>query len=135
MKSNSTKTDEKTILKIATDFFMKETGSEQETQQMLGGLAHLVKDQGAKLVHIDKMLFLILVRNAGVVEVRPIGIASDSEMAKELVALSKYLKNIGVKSMSLVSDEPDLKAVAKLTKLPFQNQQSGKQYISTLELK
>jgi hypothetical protein len=54
--------EQEQIVQIALNYFKKETGSDEKAQERLGQLAAIVKDEGAKLVHLGNVLFLIMVR-------------------------------------------------------------------------
>jgi hypothetical protein len=120
--------DQEAVVKIATDYFRKATKSEEEAQSMLGGLARILEDEGAKLVHLGNVLFLVMVRGEGVVEVHTIGEESKPrDLAKDFIDLSKYLKNIGVKTAYTYSEDEKFKKLAKMVDLPV------KQYKADVE--
>lgn len=107
------------IGQIAVDYFRKIADSEKEAQKMLTGLVHSVKEDGAKLVHIGNVLFLVLVRGEGVVEVHTIGFEKvPRALAENFKQLVQYLKTIGVKTAYTYSDEPRFKRIAEMTGLP-----------------
>jgi hypothetical protein len=114
------KVDQDAILKIATDFFRKSTKTEKEAQALLSGLVRVVQDEGAKLVHLGNVLFLVMVRGKGVVEIHTIGEESKPrELAKDFIELSKYLKNVGVKTAYTYSEDEKFKKLAKMVDLPI----------------
>jgi hypothetical protein len=120
--------DQEAVVKIATNYFRKATKSEDEAQKLLGGLARILQDDGAKLVHLGNVLFLIMVRGEGVVEVHTIGEESKPrDLAKDFLDLSKYLKNIGVKTAYTYSEDEKFKKLAKMVNL------SVKQYKAEVE--
>lgn len=110
------------IGRIAIDYFQKTLGSEKAVQKALTGLAHAVKDEGAKLVHLGNVLFLVLVRGEGVVEVHTIGFEKVpralAENYKQLVA---YLKNIGVKTAYTTTPDKRFARIAQMTGLPVKS--------------
>jgi hypothetical protein len=111
--------DQEAVVKIATNHFRKATKSEDEAQKLLGGLARILQDDGAKLVHLGNVLFLIMVRGEGVVEVHTIGEESKPrDLAKDFLDLSKYLRNIGVKTAYTYSEDEKFKKLAKMVDLP-----------------
>jgi hypothetical protein len=111
--------DQEAVVKIATDFFRKSTKTEEEAQRLLGGLARVIQDEGAKLVHLGNVLFLVMVRGQGVVEVHTIGEEKrPRDLAKDFFDLSKYLKNIGVKTAYTYSEDEKFKKLAKMVDLP-----------------
>ena len=109
------------IMKIATDYFSKEVGGDkQKTNQMLASLATMVKEPGVKLVHLNDILFLIIVRGSAMVEVHTM--SSDitpSDLDKGFQQLPSYLKNIGVKVAYSYSDDRRFARIARQTKLPI----------------
>lgn len=120
--------DQEAVVKIATNYFRKATKSEDEAQKLLGGLARILQDDGAKLVHLGNVLFLIMVRGEGVVEVHTIGEESKPrDLAKDFLDLSKYLRNIGVKTAYTYSEDEKFKKLAKMVDLPV------KQYKADVE--
>lgn len=111
--------DQNAVVKIATDYFRKATKSEEEAQALLGGLARVLQDEGTKLVHLGNVLFLVLVRGQGVVEVHTIGEESKPrDLAKNFIDLYKYLKNIGVTTAYTYSEDEKFKKLAKMVDLP-----------------
>jgi hypothetical protein len=114
--------DQNAVLKIATDFFRKASKSEEQTQQMLGGLARILQDEGSKLVHLGNVLFLVMVRGEGVVEVHTIGEEKKPrDLAKNFLDLYKYLKNIGVKMAYTYAEDEKFKKLAKMVNLPVKD--------------
>ena len=123
----------KEILKIVHGSFLKELKTEEKVQDAMARLAAVVKEPGAKLLHIDDCVFLILVRGKTLVEVHTMAIKEDSlALAKSFVKLTKYLKAIGVKLAYTYTNDPKYEIVAKRTKLPFRKQnlqlEDGSQY-------
>lgn len=102
----------------------QETKSEEEANQFILGLAQVVQEDGAKLVHFGNTLFLILVRAPGVVEVHTMAVSEDSvTLAKHFNLCAQYLKNIGVKVAFAYAEDPKFAVVAKRTKLPFKTKE------------
>ena len=111
--------EENAVMKIATDYFRKAAKSEEQTQQMLGGLARILQDEGAKLVHLGNVLFLVMVRGQGIVEIHTIGEEKrPRDLAKNFLDLYKYLKNIGVKMAYTYAEDEKFKKLAKMVNLP-----------------
>lgn len=120
--------DQEAVVKIATDFFRKSTKTEEEAQGLLNGLARILQDEGAKLVHLGNVLFLVMVRGQGVVEVHTIGEEKrPRDLAKDFFDLSNYLRNIGVKTAYTYSEDEKFKKLAKMVDLPV------KQYKAEVE--
>jgi len=126
--------EQKEIIEILQAYFLKETGDPDKAEELLGKLAATItQDDGAKLVHLGKTVFLVLVRGTGMVEVHTMSVDDDSlSLAKSFVALTKYLKNIGVKLAYTYTDDPKYELVAKRTRLPFKKSSTiggdGKKY-------
>jgi hypothetical protein len=107
------------IVRIALDYFKKETGSDEKATEMLGKLAIIVKDEGAKLVHLGNVLFLVMVRGKGVVEIHTIGNEAQHRMlAEDFKQLAAYLKNIGVKTAYTYTPDNRYGRLAQMTGLP-----------------
>jgi len=108
------------IVKIALDYFKKETGSDKKAQEMLGKIAIIVQEEGAKLVHLGNVLFLVMVRGKGVVEIHTIGTEAQPRMlADDFKKLAAYLKNIGVKTAYTYTPDNRYGRLAQLTGLPI----------------
>jgi len=108
----------KVVEKIATDYLLKVAGSEEQAKVMMDKLIRVIQDDSAKLVHLGNILFLILVRAQGVVEVHTIGEeARPRDMAKDFLDLSKYLKNIGVTTAYTYAEDDKFKKLAKMVSL------------------
>lgn len=139
----SGKPDEKEtqeIIEIMQKYFLKATGSKEKANQLINETAKLIQQPAAKLVHIGDSVFLLLVKDKGVVEFHTMRAENDSvAMAKELKQLADYCKQIGVQKVYTYSDLPQFKAVAKRTRLPVeiteQQGADGKDYtVYTLQL-
>lgn len=108
------------IQTIAHDYFLKESGSEEGANQMMSNLAHIVQEEGAKLVHINNVLFLLMVRGKGVLEMHTIGFeSSPAEYARDIVQVAQYVKNIGAKLLYTYSPTRAFDRIAKMTGLPI----------------
>ena len=108
------------IESIARNYFTQETGSPQGAEKMMRNLAGIVQEEGAKLVHLGNVLFLVLVRGKGVIEFHTIGSESTAQAyAQDLVDLAKYVKNIGVKLAYTYTESRVFERVARLTGLPI----------------
>jgi hypothetical protein len=111
--------EQQKIVQIALDYFKKETGSDEKAQDMLGKLAAIVKDKGAKLVHLGNVLFLVMVRSKGVVEIHTIGTEAQPRMlADDFKQLAAYLKQIGVKTAYTYTPDNRYGRLAQMTGLP-----------------
>jgi hypothetical protein len=106
--------------RIALDYFRKVAKTEQEAQGMMVALARVLQDEGSKVIHLGNVLFLILVRSKGVVEVHTIGEEKrPRDMANNFLELSKYLKNIGVTTAYTYAEDEKFKKLAKMVDLPI----------------
>jgi hypothetical protein len=113
------KQEQEQIVQIALNYFKEETGSDKKAQEMLGKLATTVKDEGAKLVHLGNVLFLIMVRGKGIVEIHTIGKEAQPRMlADDFKKLADYLKKIGVKTAYTYTPDNRYGRLAQLTGLP-----------------
>ena len=111
--------EQQQIVQIALDYFKKETGSDEKAQERLGQLAAIVKDEGAKLVHLGNVLFLIMVRGKGIVEIHTIGIEAQPRMlADDFKKLADYLKKIDVKTAYTYTPDNRYGRLAQMTGLP-----------------
>ena len=118
-------TEQQEVMQIASDYFLQELGSQEAADEAMAKLATLVQDEGAKLVHIGNVLFLVLVRGKNVVEVHTIGNEPNPrDLAKDFVDLVNYLKNIKVKVAYTYSEDYKFDRLAKMTGLPVKKKQT-----------
>lgn len=119
------------VLEILTKYCRSVTDSEKEAQEMLGKIAGAVQgEEGAKLIHFDDYVFLILVRGKGVVEVHTMGdTASPKTLAAAFKKLAKYLKNIGVSMAYTYAPDKKFARLAKMVDLKVE------QYTATVDKK
>lgn len=117
--------EQQRVVDIANQYFLQELGSQEAADEAMGKLATLVQEDGAKLVHLGNVLFLVLVRGQGVVEVHTIGTEeSPRNMAKNFVDLVNYLKNIKVKVAYTYSEDNKFDRLAKMTGLPVRKEKT-----------
>jgi hypothetical protein len=117
--------EQQVVAQIANDYFLKELGSQEEADLAMGKLAKLVQDKGAKLVHIGNVLFLVLVRGKGVVEIHTMGNEPNPmDLVKDFVDLTNYLKNIKTKVAYTYSEDNRFSRIAKLTGLPIKQKKA-----------
>jgi hypothetical protein len=118
-------TEQQEVMRIASDYFLQELGSQEAADDAMAKLATLVQDKGAKLVHIGNVLFLVIVRGKNVVEVHTIGNEPNPrDLAKDFVDLANYLKNIKVKVAYTYSEDNKFDRLAKMTGLPVKKKQT-----------
>jgi hypothetical protein len=111
--------EQEQIVQIAFNYFKKETGSDEKAQEMMTKLATVVSEEGAKLVHLGNVLFLIMVRGKGVVEIHTIGEeAQPRYLAENYKKLADYLKKIGVKTAYTYTPDNRYGRLAQMTGLP-----------------
>jgi hypothetical protein len=111
--------EQEQIIQIAFNYFKKESGSDEKAQKMLSQLATVVSEEGAKLVHLGNVLFLIMVRGKGVVEIHTIGEeAQPRYLADDFKKLAEYLKKIGVKTAYTYTPDNRYGRLAQMTGLP-----------------
>ena len=112
--------EQERVVQIALEYFKKETGSEEKAVEMLGKLVTIVTEEGAKLVHLGNVLFLVMVRGKGVVEIHTIGTESQPRyLAEDFKQLAAYLKQIGVKTAYTYTPDNRYGRLAQLTGLPI----------------
>lgn len=112
--------EQQEVLRIANDYFLQELGSQEAANDSLEKLATLVQEEGAKLVHLGNVLFLVLVRGKGVVEVHTMTTeTSPRDLAQTFVQLAQYLQNIGVDVAYTYSADNRFARLAKMTGLPI----------------
>lgn len=117
--------EQQEVAQIANDYFLKELGSQEEADLAMGKLAKLVQDKGAKLVHLGNVLFLVLVRGKGIVEIHTMGNEPNPmDLVKDFVNLANYLKNIKTKVVYTYSEDNKFSRIAKLTGLPIQQKKA-----------
>lgn len=117
--------EQQVVAQIANDYFLKELGSQEEADLAMGKLAKLVQDKGAKLVHIGNVLFLVIVRGKGVVEIHTMGNEPNPmDLVKDFVDLTNYLKNIKTKVAYTYSEDNRFSRIAKLTGLPIKQKKA-----------
>lgn len=116
------------IMRIATDYCRSATKTEEEAQKLLSALAATVQEEGAKLIHLGNVLFLVLVRAKETVEVHTMGEEkSPREMAQRFQELARYLKNIGVKVAYTYAQDSKFKKLARMVDLKVQEYKSDVQ--------
>lgn len=112
------------VVQIARDYFLQELGSEEKAEEALSKLATLVQEDGAKLVHLGNVVFLVIVRGKGVVEVHTIGNDEPRNLAQSFADLANYLKNIGTKVAYTYSADSRFGRLAKMTGLPLKQKKA-----------
>jgi hypothetical protein len=119
--------EQQEVMDIATKYFMRETGGDEaQTQQMLANLAQLVQEPGIKLAHIENVLFMIIVRGKGAVEVHTMAAeAIPNDLVRAFKKLVPFLKNMGVKMAYTYTDDRRFAAVARATKLPVRMERTN----------
>lgn len=113
------------IMRIATDYCRSATKTEEEAQKLLSALAATVQEEGAKLVHLGNVLFLVLVRAKETVEVHTMGEEkSPRDMAQRFQELARYLKGIGVKVAYTYAQDSKFKKLARMVGMDVQEYKS-----------
>lgn len=111
--------EQEEVAQIARDYFLQELGSEEKADEAMAKLATMIQEDGAKLVHLGNVVFLVIVRGKGVVEVHTIGNEPNPrDLAQNFVDLAKYLQNIGTKVAYTYSEDNRFARLAKMTGLP-----------------
>lgn len=103
-------------------YFLKATKQNKaKATELLNVLVRILQDEGSKLIHLGNVLFLVLVRGKGVVEIHTIGEEErPRDLAKNFLDLYKYLKNVGVQVAYTYSEDEKFKKLAKMVDLPVQ---------------
>lgn len=113
------------IMRIATEYARGASKSEEEAQKLLNALAAIVQGEGAKLVHLGNVLFLVLVRGKELVEIHTMGEEDKPRsLAKNFLDLAKYLKSIGVKVAYTYTPDTKFAKLAKMVDLKVQQYKS-----------
>jgi hypothetical protein len=108
-------TEAQEIQDIAWNYFLEETKSAAKAQEMMDKLAGMVQEPSTKLVHIGQNLFLIQVRGKGMVEFHTMGTEQNpKQFAANIMELSKYLRNIGVKMMFSYAEDNKFRVINRL---------------------
>ena len=114
------------IMRIATEYARGASKTEEEAQKLLGALAAIVQEEGAKLVHLGNVLFLVLVRGKELVEVHTMGDEKKPrDLAQNFLNLAKYLKSIGVKVAYTYTPDTKFSKLAKMVDLKVQQYKSN----------
>lgn len=114
------------IMRIATEYARGASKTEEEAQKLLGALAAIVQGDGAKLVHLGNVLFLVLVRGKELVEVHTMGDEKKPrDLANNFLNLAKYLKQIGVKVAYTYTPDTKFAKLAKMVDLKVQQYKSN----------
>jgi len=110
------------IAKIATDFARSRTQSEEEMHQLLGSIFEMIKQDNIKLIHIEEVLFTVIVRGAGVIEFHNVSVPVPVEdMAKYIKKLIEKLKSLDVKVAFTYSPEEYYTKAIAATKLKWKS--------------
>lgn len=118
---NKFSSEQQKVLDIANKYFLREANGDQEkANELMGKLATIVQDPGAKIVVIDDILFLILVKGKGAVEVHTMADElMPSNMVEGFKKLAKYLQSIGVTLAYTYTEDRRFARIARQTKLPI----------------
>ena len=128
--------EEQEILRIAATVFNRDVGGdEQSTQAFIEGLAKLAQQEGMRLVHLGNSLFLVVVKGKGMVEFHTMSASeTPKDIARDLVALTKYLRNVGVRVAYTYSTDTKYAATIEATQLDFVEKQvdasDGERYVA-----
>lgn len=114
------KVEQQEVLNIANQYFLNELGSQELADEAMSKLAFIVQEDGGKLVHFGNVLFLVLVRGKGVIEIHTMSIEPNPrELVKNFIQLIDYLRNIGTKVAYTYSDQQYVERLMDMTKLPM----------------
>jgi len=108
------------VIDIMMSFFTKETGSKKKAVQYINSIGNLIKNPAAKLIHLDGVVFLVLVKDRGVVEFHTMATKqSSSDFIKKVNMLADVLRNMGVTKMYSYSNDNKFKILAKRSRKPW----------------
>jgi hypothetical protein len=128
--------EEQEIIRIATAVFGREIGGDEKSAQaFLAGLAKLAQQDGMRLVHLGDSLFLVVVKGKGMVEFHTMPANENPKaIAKDVVALTRYLRNIGTKIAYTYFSNAKHKDIIDATRLRFVEKQvdapDGEKYVA-----
>ena len=119
---------QKQPMEIINSVMSRTIFDENLRERSKGVLAKLLESPSNKLVHLGNTLFLVMVKEPGVVEIHTMSEETPQGLARNFVNLSNYLKNIGVKKWYSYSEDTRFKKIAEMTKLPLKIEQSTARY-------
>lgn len=118
--SQAPKSEQREVQQIVERFFKKRAKSKEEADLMIGGFAKLLQ-QGAKIVHIGKNVFVIFIKGKGIVEFQPMyDNITAPQMAINIKKLANYLKVIGTNVMYTTNADPLTKPALDKTKMKWE---------------
>lgn len=92
--------EQQEVLDIVTGFYKQRVDTEEEVNKLLQNLGAMVQQQGAKLVHINQTVFMVLVQGKGVIDFYAMyDKFNKKEQIDNLKQFVAYAKNIGVKTL------------------------------------
>jgi hypothetical protein len=115
---------QKEPMQILESALRRSLGDEEKVGLAQGALVEMLKAPGNKLVHLGNSLFLVMVKEPGEVEVHTFSEETPQQLARNFIDLTKYLKNIDVKTAYTYSDDVRFKKIADMTGLPVKVEQS-----------
>jgi len=119
------KAEQREVQKIIERYFKKRAKSKEEADMTMRGFATLL-DQGAKLVHIGKNVFVIFIKGKGIVEFQPMYDQMTSpQMAVNIKKLVDYLRAIGTNVVYTTNADPLVKPALDKTKLGWETATIG----------
>jgi hypothetical protein len=122
MEEQRSPEDIQKIAEIATKFARSRAKDEEEMHSILGSIFESAKQEGTKIIHIDEVLFGIMVRGTGVVEFHNISVPVPVEdMTKYIKKLIEKLKLFDVKVAFTYSPEEYYMKAVVATKLKWKS--------------
>lgn len=114
------KREQKEALEIMAQYFKNNTKNKEEaTIAMRGALVLL--EQGAKLVHIGNILFLVFIKGKGLVEFQPIYKKTTApQLAAAMKKFAQYMKAIDTQTIYTTNADKHMDAAIKRTGLPWE---------------
>ena len=123
MPSNQApKREQKEALEIMAQYFKNNTTSNEEASLALRGAIVLLQ-QGAKLVHIDKILFMTFIKGKGIVEFQPL--YKKTTVPQLAVALKKfvpYMRAVDAQVIYTTNADPHMESALKRTGMNWESE-------------
>jgi hypothetical protein len=116
------------VMEIIQRSAKQEMGGKGDVNQVLNGLAALIKKKVVQLIHIGNTVFMIMPKSGGAVEFHVFTVESPQELTQRFQAGAKVLKQMGFKQAFSYSESPAFVKMAQQSGLPVKINQ-GQQTI------
>lgn len=116
------KKEQEEVERIMRQYFKNLTGDDLVADMMMRSMAEVLT-KGAKLVHINDIVFLVLVKGKGLVEFQAMYEKdSPDELAKAIKKLATYLKAINTKILYTTDEDDSMPKAVQKTRLPWKTE-------------